>query len=93
MEKSEEKPVWKEKYEKLAVTPKELCLRQQGKCWLELAFDNFGDHFEFGTLYCTDGKDYAETAAMLNPTNECIICLVSLVRKIVEETGYSINDS
>lgn len=71
----EEYPVYNEKYEKMAVTPGELILRQQGKCWLELPFDNENGVLTPGTLMCTDGKDYAPTSGMLNPTFECVKCM------------------
>jgi hypothetical protein len=66
---------YKEKYEKMGITPKELFLRQQGLCWLELAFDDEGEKKIPGELYCTDGKEYSPTSHMLNPTLECMECV------------------
>ncbi len=64
-----------EKYNKMGVTPNELYLRQTGKCWLMYIYDDYGDGKEvLGALYCTDGKEFADTSRMLNPTFECAQC-------------------
>jgi len=75
-------PIWKEKYTKLGVTPKELYMRQQGLCWL-VAEVHPDKHAE---IYCTDGDDKAKTARMLNPTIECAQCMAGFMSKIVEDT-------
>lgn len=71
-----------EKYGLMGVSPKELYLRQNGGCWLELVYDDYGDgEKRLGALYCTDGKDYAETEKMLNPTFECSKCMARFILK------------
>ena len=73
-------PIWKEKYEKLGVTPRELHMRQNGLCWLKQACGGDGKV----TIFCTDGTDTAVTANMLNPTIECVRCMVGFMTNIVE---------
>ena len=70
-----------DKYSLMGVTPKELYLRQSGKCWLTLAYDMFDGVEVPGELYCTDGKEYAITGNMLNPTFECMKCISSFILK------------
>lgn len=68
-------PVNNIKYDKMGVNPAELYMRQNGLCWLELVeYEVNGKPFLDG-LYCTDGKEYAETSKMLNPTFECAQCM------------------
>jgi hypothetical protein len=69
----EKLPVWKDKYEKLGVSARELYMRQNGLCWLVTEED--------GEVYCTDGKDKAPTCSMLNPTIECVQCIVNFAKK------------
>lgn len=74
-------PIWKEKYEKMGVTPRELYMRQHGLCWLEAEVAPEGEV----TLFCTDGKDRAETARMLNPTLECMQCISRFTCQVVRD--------
>lgn len=78
-------PDYKDKYDKMGVTPKEIHLRQTGECWLELAFDEYDGAAHPGELYCTDGKEYAPADKMLNPTFECMICLSSFIMDSAEK--------
>jgi len=78
---SKEFPVWDEKYEKLGVTPHELYMRQNGLCWLKPRVLPDGDI----KIYCTDGKDEAETALMLNPTYECARCMMRFTTDAIKE--------
>jgi len=71
-----------DRYSKMGVTPNELYLRQSGGCWLTFIYDDYGDGEKIlGGLYCTDGKDYAETGNMLNPTFECAKCFSKFTLK------------
>ena len=76
----EKLPIWKEKYEKLGVTPRELYMRQNKLCWLKPI------PLPDGTvkIFCTDGKDQAETQLMLNPTVECAKCMACFAARVVE---------
>ena len=76
----EKLPIWKDKYEKMGVTPRELYMRQNGLCWLVPEINPEGN----ATVYCTDGKDKAVTANMLNPTIECIQCMICFTEKAIE---------
>ena len=72
----EEKVLDRDKYSLMGVTPKELYYRQNGLCYLELVYDDYGDGVKVpGAIYCTDGEEYAETGKMLNPTFECVQCM------------------
>ena len=71
-----------EKYDKMGVTPFELYCRQNNLCWLELATDEIEGKEFFGDLYCTDGKEYALTKNILNPTFECAKCIVSFLEEV-----------
>jgi len=73
-------PVWNEKYEKLGVTAHELYMRQSGLCHLKSAVGPEGDV----VIWCTDNKDSAVTAKMLNPTIECIQCIVRFTTAVME---------
>lgn len=77
------------KYDLMGVSPRELFYRQQGLCWLEAALDEYDGKKHFGTLYCTDGKEYADTASMTNPTFECVVCLVSYIRNLVSKENVT----
>ena len=77
----EKLPIWKEKYSKLGVTPRELYMRQNGLCWLEHKVSANGDI----VLFCTDGKEKAVTDRMLNPTLECIQCITNYTKKALQE--------
>lgn len=80
MECKNNKPKDDIKYGMMGVTPKELYFRQTGKCWLELVYDDYGENTkEVGDLYCTDGKEYAITGNMLNPSYECVKCLTFFI--------------
>lgn len=70
-------PVWNEKYSHMAVTPRELYLRQNGLCWLIKEVSSVGEVL----IYCTDGKDKAKTSSMLNPTFECVKCITGFLEK------------
>ena len=80
-EKMKHFPVWKEKYDKLGVTPRELYMRQNGLCWLVAEVDP-DNNVE---LYCTDGEDKARTCQMLNPTLECAQCMAGFATKVVKD--------
>lgn len=67
-------------YNSIYITPEELYLRQQGKCWIKVEKD--GD--DNVKLFCTDGKDIARTDCMLNPTPECIKCLSKNLVKVIK---------
>lgn len=84
---SEEKccPKDNEKYSRMGVTPEELCLRQEGKCHLELFIDNVDGEFQIDQLYCTDNEEFALTKDLLNPTFECIRCLNNKLINTVSE--------
>lgn len=73
--------VWDEKYSRIGVTPTELYMRQQGLCWLRPEVNTNGKVI----IYCTDGTDKAETSKMLNPTFECVRCMMSFTTKAVED--------
>lgn len=73
--------VWDEKYEKMGVTPVELYMRQNGLCWLRAEVNSNNEV----TVFCTDGKDKAQTDLMLNPTYECVKCMVGNYRKVIED--------
>ena len=73
-------PIWKEKYEKMGVTPRELYMRQNGLCWPVAEVSPDGT----AKIFCTDGKDKAETARMLNPTVECAQCMATFAARVVE---------
>ena len=72
-------PEWKDKYSKMGVTPRELYMRQNGLCWLIV--DKMDDET---TIYCTDGVDKAPTDAMLNPTIECVKCIICFSKKFID---------
>lgn len=72
-------PVWNEKYESMGVTPRELYMRQNKLCWLVTEIDADSQV----RLYCTDGKDKAQTNRMLNPTFECVKCISSFAEQVV----------
>lgn len=74
-------PIWKEKYDKLGVTPQELYMRQNGLCWLVTEVDPSGEV----ELLCTDGKDRAKTGCMLNPTIECMQCISRFTARVVKD--------
>jgi len=76
-------PIWKEKYEKLGVSPRELYMRQQGLCWLKPEQQPDG----VVKIFCTDGKDTAETQLMLNPTIECAKCMSCFAVKVIEDAN------
>lgn len=80
MSNIKEMPIWKEKYSKLGVNPCELYMRQNKLCWL-LPEKNLDGTF---TIYCTDGKDKARTDRMLNPTIECVQCMVGFTTQTIE---------
>jgi hypothetical protein len=73
-------PIWKEKYEKLGVTPRELYMRQNGLCWLKPIPLPDGSV----KIFCTDGEDEAETQLMLNPTIECAKCMAGFAARVIE---------
>lgn len=73
-------PIWKDKYDKMGVTPKELYMRQNRLCWLKPISRPDGSVI----IFCTDGVDKAETSLMLNPTLECAKCMSSFSAKVVE---------
>lgn len=82
MPEYKDKPLDSDKYSKMGVTPNELYLRQTGRCWLTFIYDDHGDGEKvLGGLYCTDGKEYAETCNMLNPTFECVKCFANFAIK------------
>lgn len=62
------------------VTPLELYMRQQGKCYLNIDVVS-------GTarLYCTDGEDFALTDGLANPTVECSICMTRFILELFKE--------
>lgn len=74
-------PVWKEKYDKLGVSPRELYMRQQGLCWLKPV--RYPD--KSVKVFCTDGSEEAETSKMLNPTIECAKCMASFAARVIED--------
>lgn len=74
------KPVWKDEYTSMGVTPHELYLRQQGLCKLQAEMHEDGAI----VIYCTDGKDKAETDRMLNPTIECVKCMSKSLVKVIK---------
>lgn len=73
-------PIWKEKYTKLGVTPRELYMRQNGLCWLVPAVDSEGSV----EIFCTDDVDRASTSCMLNPTIECVRCMTTFITRVIE---------
>jgi hypothetical protein len=73
-------PIWKEKYEKLGVTPEELYMRQNRLCWLKPRPTPDGTV----KIFCTDGKEEAETQFMLNPTIECVKCMSCFAARVIE---------
>ncbi len=81
-EYNKDKVLDSDRYNKMGVSPNELYLRQTGKCWLSLIYDEYenGDKV-LGALYCTDGQEFAETCKMINPTFECIKCLSKFILK------------
>ncbi len=81
MADKEKFPIWKEAYEKMGVTPRELYMRQNRLCELVTEVDHNGDT----TLYCTDGKHKAETRKMLNPTIECMHCISGFTEAVISD--------
>lgn len=81
MDKKVELPIYKDKYDKMGVTALELYMRQNGLCWLVPDVDE--NHSV--TIYCTDGKDKAETSKMLNPTFECVQCMMCFTTRAIED--------
>lgn len=79
-DKIDKLPIWKEKYSKLGVSPRELYMRQNGLCWLKPVVDSEGRV----AVYCTDGKDAALTESMLNPTIECVQCMMGFTKQVME---------
>ena len=73
--------IWDEKYDKLGVSPYELYLRQQGICFPVAEINLNGTV----TLYCTDGEEKALTEGLLNPTFECMRCLVRFSTKAIKD--------
>lgn len=73
-------PVWKDEYHKMGVTPLELYMRQNGLCYLTHTVDADGSV----TVQCTDGKDTVDTSRMLNPTIECVQCMMRYTTAIIE---------
>ena len=73
-------PVWKEKYAKLGVRPLELYMCQNGLCWLTPEVNPEGKV----TFYCTDGEERGITAQMVNPSLECVQCMVRFMTCTVE---------
>lgn len=73
-------PIWKEDYAKLGVTPRELYMRQNGLCWLVPEIDQNSTV----VIFCTDGIDKAITSRMLNPTIECVQCMINFTSKVIE---------
>jgi hypothetical protein len=80
-------PKWKDEYSQMSVSPHELYLRQSGECRLEAVIADSGEV----TVYCTDGKEKAETSCMLNPTLECAQCLVKNLVKAIKN-GIDIDE-
>lgn len=78
---SDEFPIWKEKYDRMGVTPEELYLRQTGKCFIRPEVDSEGKV----SLHCTDGNHKALTGGLLNPTYECMVCLSRFTENVIEE--------
>lgn len=74
-------PIWDDRYEKLGVTPIELYMRQNQLCWLTPEVED-----GVVTLYCTDGKDKAQTNRMINPTFECIKCISKFTETVISGT-------
>lgn len=63
----------------------EIYQRQSGKCWLEAEFDEINGKMCFGDLFCTDGNIKYPTSALLNPSSECIKCLVDYIIRLFED--------
>jgi len=80
-DRAERLPIWKEKYEKLGVTPRELYMRQNRLCWLKPEAKPGGSV----VIHCTDGEDTADTINMLNPTIECVRCMVVFMTQTMEQ--------
>lgn len=76
---------YKDKYNLMGVTPKELYLRQTNACWLETVFDYYENKTQISDLYCTNGKEYALTRTMCNPTFECVQCLSNYIIKLEQQ--------
>ena len=76
-----ELPIWNDKYDKMGVTPEELYMRQHGLCWLRPEISGNGDV----VIYCTDGDHKEVTATMLNPTIECVQCMMKFTTKAVQD--------
>lgn len=74
MEKSSDVP---------GVTAEELYLRQNGLCRLVSIYDKTDGVTSYAGLYCTYKTDYEKTVGLLNPTNECIRCIVSYFEDIL----------
>lgn len=74
--------VWDSKYERLGVTPRELYMRQNNLCWLRPEIMSDGKVI----IFCTDGKDKAETSKMLNPTHECARCMINFTTKSIQDS-------
>jgi hypothetical protein len=73
--------IWDSKYEKMGVTPRELYMRQNGLCWLKPEISSTGEV----NFYCTDGQEVALTNQMLNPTIECVKCMMGFTKKVMED--------
>lgn len=73
--------IWDDKYERMGVSPEELYMRQQGLCYLIVEKDAMGNKI----IHCTDGKEKAPTASLLNPTFECSNCMVNFMSDLLYE--------
>ena len=82
LEKPQVEPLrWDEKYAHMGVTARELYMRQNNLCWL-VAMKTFEGEV---ALFCTDGKDVAQTSRMLNPTHECVKCIAGFTEKMIKD--------
>ena len=81
-----EEPIYKDVYDKTGVTTRELYMRQNGLCKLEAVVDDEGNV----EVFCTDGKEFAPTSCMLNPTVECMKCITGNLVKVIKN-GIKVN--
>lgn len=72
------------------VTAKELYLRQNGLCTLYSSSEK-GEHIEADNVYCVYDKEFARTGLLLNPTQECIGCILNKMTNTINEYVDNLN--
>jgi hypothetical protein len=63
----------------LEPTVAEIYERQERKCWIEAEFDTIDGKEVLGDFFCTDGEFRCPTLSLLNPSTECIKCILNYI--------------